>query len=486
MIETAYDLLVVGGGINGVGIARDAAGRGLRVCLVERNDLGSATSSASSKLVHGGLRYLESYEFRLVRESLGERETLLRMAPHIVRPMRFVLPVEKTMRPAWMLRAGLFLYDHLAPRALLPATRRVDLRTMAQGTMLDGRFKTGFEYSDCWVDDARLVVLNAIDARERGADIRTRTECMSVQRNQTDWLVDLKGADGTTSSVRSRALVNAAGPWVEEMLGRMGSRRNASRVRLVKGSHLIFPRFFAGEHAYILQTSDGRVVFAIPYEGDFTLVGTTEMGWEPADGPPAISQAESDYLCSVINATFKTRLSPSDAVWSYAGVRPLYDDNQASATVVTRDYVFDLDESEGAPALSVFGGKLTTYRCLAESALDKLKPWFPNLAPAWTTGSHLPGGDFAPLGLAALTDDHSKRWPWLPHRSVARMTIAYGTRLERLIDTANGLSDLGQDHGAGLTDAEIAYLKVEEFAQTAEDILWRRSKLGLHGAMLLD
>ncbi len=476
-----YDLLIIGGGINGVGIARDAAGRGLKVMLCEKDDLASATSSASSKLVHGGLRYLESYEFRLVRESLGERETLLNIAPHLIWPLRFVLPIMPGMRPAWMLRIGLFLYDNLAKRSFLPGTKALNLRASLQGAPLQERLRKGFEYSDCWADDARLTVVNAVDAKERGADICTRTECVALDRAVDRWTATLCQPDGATRTVDARIIVNAAGPWVEEILGQIGNRSNSQGVRLVKGSHIVTKRLYEGDHAYIFQSADGRVIFAIPYEHDYTLIGTTECDWTIEQGKPEISATEIDYLCATASDYFKQPITPSDIVWSYSGVRPLFDDKSESASVVTRDYVFDLDTAQGelAPALSIFGGKLTTYRKLAEHAMDKLSVCLPGLREGWTTSAPLPGGDFSPTETGALLAAHQAQFPWLPAPQVARMTQAYGTRLPRVMGEATSVEQLGQHFGAGLYEAEVRHLRDAEFAQSAEDVLWRRSKLGL-------
>jgi glycerol-3-phosphate dehydrogenase len=476
-----YDLMVIGGGINGVGIARDAAGRGLKVLLCEKNDLASSTSSSSSKLIHGGLRYLESYEFRLVREALAERETLLKMAPHIIWPLRFVLPVEKGMRPAWMLRVGLFLYDHLARRAVLPGTKSLKLRNCLQGQPLQAHLTKGFEYSDCWADDARLVVLNAVDAAERGARIATRTECLSLDRSPEKWTATLRNSDGGIYAADARVVVNAAGPWVDDLLGKMGRRSNRGHIRLVKGSHIVTRKLFEGDHAYIFQSGDGRVIFAIPYEDDYTLIGTTEQNWSLNQGEVKISAEETRYLCDTINLYFAKAISPQDVVWSYAGVRPLFDDQNESASVVTRDYVFDLDDQNDrlAPVLSIFGGKLTTYRKLAQQAVDKLGPYFGQIGPAWTATAALPGGDFDPADIAGLRTRHAARWPWLSGQQIHRMTAAYGTRMDQVMGDAQSLDDLGYHFGAGLYEAEVHYLKTFEFAHSADDVLWRRSKLGL-------
>ncbi len=477
-----YDLLIIGGGINGAGIARDAAGRGLKVLLCEKHDLAGATSSSSSKLVHGGLRYLESYEFALVRQALAEREVLLNIAPHLIWPLRFVLPVEVGMRPAWVLRLGLFLYDHLAKRSLLPGTRTLALRECLQGEPLQDRLTTAFEYSDCWADDARLVVLNAVDAAERGATIATRTECIALARSEKCWAATLRAADGSSRLVEARIVVNAAGPWVGVLLGKISQSSDRNSLRLVKGSHIIVKRLYEGEHAYILQSADRRVVFAIPYEQDYTLIGTTEEEWSLSRGEARISDAEADYLCAAINHSFKRHITREDVIHSYAGVRPLFDDKNLSASVVTRDYVFDLDAPNDrmAPVLSIFGGKLTTYRRLAEQAITKLSPYFEKLAPNWTYAAPLPGGDFPASHPAALSDELSHQYPWVPPAQLKRMTQAYGTRVPPILGGAHSLSELGRHFGAGLYENEVRYLRNTEFAQTADDILWRRSKLGLH------
>jgi glycerol-3-phosphate dehydrogenase len=483
--DDPYDLLIIGGGINGVGIARDAAGRGLKVLLCEKSDLASGTSSASSKLIHGGLRYLESYEFRLVRESLGERETLLRIAPHIIWPLRFVLPVMPGMRPRWMIRIGLFLYDHLARRSVLPGTVSLKLQTCRQGASLKPELTHGFEYSDCWADDARLVVLNAVDAAERGAAIATRTECVKLERNAQFWTATLRTEAGREREICSKILINAAGPWVEDVLGLAGKRTNESpnegKVRLVKGSHLITRKLYDGDHAYIFQSSDGRVIFAIPYEGDFTLIGTTEEQWSPDQGPPKLSDSEARYLCEAVSSYFDKPLTEHDIISTFSGVRPLFDDKSAAASVVTRDYVFDLDTGGGeeAPLLSIFGGKLTTYRKLAEHALDRLAHFFDGMQGEWTSGVSLPGGDFLLGQRESVLSNYVSRYPWMPQSQLERMFQAYGTRLPRVIGGAACAADLGKDFGAGLYESEVEYLRRIEFARTVEDIVWRRSKLGL-------
>ncbi|MEE9434854.1 MAG: glycerol-3-phosphate dehydrogenase [Sphingorhabdus sp.] len=476
------DLLVIGGGINGVGVARDAAGRGLKVLLCEKDDLGSHTSSSSSKLIHGGLRYLEHYEFRLVRESLAERETLLKAAPHIIWPVRIVLPVEPGMRPSWLLRLGLLIYDNLAKRAILPGTKTLDLRKAQQGAPLKSHLKKGFEYSDCWADDARLVALNAVDAAARGADIRTRTECTALERHVSHWSATLRNRDGAEETVQAKMLVNAAGPWVERILGKFGRVDSSAGVRLVKGSHIVTKRLYEGSHSYIFQSPDGRIIFAMPYEGEFTLIGTTDIPMETPEQKVEISETEVDYLCDAVNEYFERPISREDIIWSYAGVRPLFDDKAESASVVTRDYVFDLDGGNGAfaPVLSIFGGKLTTYRKLGEHAMEKLRPFFPDMRESWTRAAQLPGGDFAYDGANRLREKYEAAYPWLDPSIVARMTRSYGTLIEKILGDASSAKDLGKHYGAGLYRAEIDYLCAHEFAQTDEDILWRRSKLALH------
>ena len=477
-----YDLLVIGGGINGVGIARDAAGRGFRVLLCEQNDLGSATSSASTKLIHGGLRYLEYYEFRLVREALIEREVLLRAAPHIIWPLDFVLPHSRELRPAWMIRAGLFLYDHIGGRERLPASRRIDLRKDPAGRPLSDRYTTAFQYADCWVEDSRLVVLNAMDAAERGAEIRPRLRCAAARRIDGLWHATLEPAGGGAArTVQARALVNAAGPWVTDVLGRVTGANRQNSLRLVKGSHLVVPRLYDGDHAYILQHTDRRVVFLIPYEQDFTLIGTTDVVHEGDPGAAGIEPAEAAYLCEAVNRYLARPVKPEDAVWSYSGVRPLYDDASENVSAVTRDYVFDLDDADGqAPLLSVFGGKITTYRKLAEHAVGKLAPLLGGGGRDWTGPSALPGGDMPGADFDRFLDDLGRARPWLPAGLARRYARAYGTRVEVLLDGVRDLAGLGEDLGGGLHEAEVDYLVRHEWAETAEDILWRRSKLGLH------
>jgi len=467
--------------VNGCGIARDAAGRGLSVLLCEQNDLASGTSSASTKLVHGGLRYLEHYEFRLVRESLMEREVLLRSAPHIIWPLRFVLPHHKGLRPRWMLRLGLFLYDHLGGRRLLPPTRSVDFRRDPVGGALQPTYRYGFEYSDCWVDDARLVVLAARDAAERGATILPRTRCLSATREADGWrlvLADVR--TGAETTVEAKVLVNAGGPWVGSVLRGVVRSNAPSRTRLVKGSHIIVPRVSSDDRAFIFQNSDGRIIFAIPYEGDFTLIGTTDEDFRDDPATVAISEPEIAYLCRSASEYLARPVKPEDIVWTYSGVRSLYDDGASAAQEATRDYVLDLDAGEGkAPLLSVFGGKITTFRRLAESALERLGPYLPSTGRPWTAEARLPGGDFAPDGAAALAAEIREAHPYLAPHHAARLVRAYGTRARRLLEGCRSAADLGRTFGADLTEREVDYLMQHEWARTGADVLWRRSKLGL-------
>ena len=474
MAETpTFDLLIVGGGINGAGIARDAAGRGLKVLLVEKDDLAAHTSSASSKLIHGGLRYLEQFQFRLVRESLAERERLLRIAPHLIRHVDFVVPQEGSPRPAWLVRLGLLLYDNLAGRDSLPATRTVSLAADPRGEGLRRREGKAFIYADCFVDDSRLVVLNALDSAERGAQIVTRTELVTAERGKT-WRAMVHGPTGV-ERVQARVLVNAAGPWVADLLQRVNatSRR---RIRLVKGSHVVVPRLYDGDHAFLIQNPDRRFVFAIPFETDFTLVGTTDSFWKGEPGNPEIDEAETDYLLDAVRRTFAKPVERSDIAWTYSGIRPLFDDGSSTAATVTRDYLLDLDE-QGAPVLSIFGGKLTTYRRLAEHALRRLGHLFPNAGGPWTAQAALPGGDRDP---AELLSSLESEFPRLPDALLRRMSRAYGTRANRILAGAVTLDDLGPVLAGDLTAREVDYLVNVEWARTAEDILFRRTKLGLH------
>ncbi|MEG3155597.1 glycerol-3-phosphate dehydrogenase [Sphingomonas sp. RB1R13] len=470
-----HDLLVIGGGINGTGIARDAAGRGLKVLLVERDDLASHTSSSSTKLIHGGLRYLEMYEFRLVRESLAEREKLLDIAPHLIRPMRFVMPLAKGMRPAWLIRLGLLLYDRIGGRSRLPRSFGVRLAGTKWGAGLKP-IERGFVYSDGWVDDARLVVLNALDAKERGATIRTRTAFLGARREADHWAVRL----GDGSVVTARAIVNTAGPWVGQVLEEMPEARAEKPPRLVKGSHIVVPRMFAGDHAYILQNEDKRIVFAIPYEGEFTLIGTTDKPFTGDPSCPVIDADETEYLCASVNRYFATPIAPGDVVSSYSGVRPLFDDGADEAAEVTRDYVLRLGTDQAPQLLSSFGGKITTYRKLAEHALEQLAPFLPAMGPEWTAGVALPGGDIG-VGIEEFVAGVMARWPFLPGDTAERMARSYGTRIAAVMGQAKGLADLGEALGAGLFGREVDYLVAEEWAVSATDILARRTKLGIHG-----
>lgn len=477
------DMLVVGGGINGAGIARDAVGRGASVMLVEQDDFASHTSSASTKLIHGGLRYLEYYEFRLVREALIERERLLRIAPHIIWPMRFILPYTPQARPAWMLRMGLFLYDHLAGRMTLPKSRSVNFTTSPVGAPLNGSCVKGFAYSDGWVQDSRLVVLNAMDAVARGADVRTRTRMVSAQRTDGVWSVVIENVrDGSRETVRARVLVNAGGPWVSEILRDRARIQTDKHVRLVKGSHIVVPRMFDGEQAYILQNPDKRIVFAIPYEQKFTLIGTTDVPWTQAPGRVEISPEEIRYLCESVSRYFKKPVTPDDVVWSYAGVRPLYDDASKNASAVTRDYVLDIDAANGqAPLLSIFGGKITTYRRLAEHALEKLRPFLPVLSAAgWTADRVLPGGDLGAGGFDGALARFARATPFLDASQHWRLVRNYGSCAMDIVGDAKSAEDMGESFGGGLTAREIDYLMDHERAETVEDVLWRRSRMGLH------
>jgi glycerol-3-phosphate dehydrogenase len=472
-----FDLAVIGGGINGTGIARDAAGRGLRTVLIEQNDLASGTSSASSKLIHGGLRYLEHGEFRLVREALREREVLLRAAPHLITPIRFVLPIHEARRSAMVLRLGLLLYDLMGRRRILPPTRELDLVTDEAGLPLKARFHHAFEYSDCFVDDARLVVLNAVDAAERGAVIRTRTRCVRADRTD-EWRLVLN-ARGQRDVITTRILINATGAWNELFAETALRQRPARRLRLDKGSHIVVRRLYDHDRAYILQVADDRVIFTIPFERDFTLIGTTDQAFAGDPSTALPTGEEINYLCRGVSDYFRTEIGAADVVWTFAGVRSLYDDGARKAQDLGRDYTPILDERYGeAPLLTVYGGKITTYRRLAEEVLARLTHFFPRSRP-WTAQSHLPGGDFVYDGFETLVERTQRSWPFLRLDHARRLVRAYGTRVERVLDKATGIDDLGTRFGADLTAAEVRYLMRKEWAQTAEDVLWRRSKLGL-------
>jgi glycerol-3-phosphate dehydrogenase len=482
-LDRTFDLAIIGGGVNGCGIARDAVGRGNSVFLCEMNDLASGTSSWSTKLVHGGLRYLEYYEFRLVREALIEREILWQIAPHIIRPLRFVLPHHDGLRPAWLLRLGLFLYDHIGGRHLLPPTRSVDLSRDEVGKpLIPNRYTKGFEYSDCFVDDARLVVLTARDAADRGAEIHTRTRAVQIREVDGIWQVTVENSfTRERSTIRARVLVNAGGPWVEQVLS-SGSGVNArAKVRLVQGSHIVLPKLYEHDRAYMFQNSDGRIVFVIPYQDDFTLIGTTDRDY---DGDPAkvkASTEEIQYLCDSVSEYLAKPVKPGDVVWTYAGVRPLYDDGASEAKAATREYVFELDTPGGAPLLSIYGGKITTHRRLAEEALEKLSPYLTGAKAreGWTGKTPLPGGDMDVSAIPALSAELVRDYPFLTSSQANRLAHAYGTRASRLLGQAKSPDDLGRTFGAGLTEAEVRYLMSSEWACTAEDIVWRRSKLGL-------
>jgi glycerol-3-phosphate dehydrogenase len=498
----AYDLFIIGGGINGCGVARDAAGRGLKVGLAEMGDLGGATSSASTKLFHGGLRYLEYFEISLVRHARAERETLLRAMPHISWPMRFVLPYHPDMRfdsvtptsriltrlmpwmkgrrPAWLIRFGLLLYDSLGGRTILPSTTTLTLKGSPEGAALDAKFEKAFEYSDCWIEDSRLVILNARDAEARGAEICVGSKVISGERSGDHWSLTLE--DQRTDQQRrvtAKVVINAAGPWVSDVIQTKVRLNSRERVRLVRGSHIVTRRLYDHDKCYFFQGTDGRICFAIPYERDFTLIGTTDAEHADLSEKPTCTEAEAQYLIDFVNGYFAKKINRSDIAWSYSGVRPLYDDGAANASATTRDYVLSLDTSAGAPILNIFGGKITTYRCLAEDALDKIAAFFPGLPGKWTAGKALPGGDFPVDGFDALVDKVQRDFPFLPDRLTRRLVRAYGTETKDVLGKASGLKDLGCNFGADLYEAEIKWLIAKEYARSADDVLWRRSKLGL-------
>ncbi|GHC28895.1 glycerol-3-phosphate dehydrogenase [Gemmobacter caeni] len=475
------DLFVIGGGINGAGIARDAAGRGLSVVLCEKDDLAEGTSSRSGKLVHGGLRYLEYYEFRLVREALIEREVLLNAAPHIIWPMRFVLPHSPEDRPAWLVRLGLFLYDHLGGRKKLPGTRTLDLRRDPEGMPILDQFTRGFEYSDCWVDDARLVVLNALGAAEKGAEVLTRSPAISARRENGGWTVITRdGTTGETRTFRAKCLVNCAGPWVSEVINNVAGSNSSRNVRLVKGSHIIVPKWWAGSNAYLVQNHDKRVIFINPYEGDKALIGTTDIAYEGRAEDVAADESEIDYLLAAVNRYFKEKLRRSDVLHSFSGVRPLFDDGKGNPSAVTRDYVFDLDETGGAPLLNVFGGKITTFRELAERGLHRLRHIFPKMGDDWTQHAPLPGGEMPGADYETFANDLRDSYPWMPRKLVQHYGRLYGARTRDVVGAATTLAGLGRHFGGNLYEAEVRYLTAKEWARTAEDILYRRTKHYLH------
>ncbi|MCI2394922.1 glycerol-3-phosphate dehydrogenase [Aliiroseovarius sediminis] len=496
------DLFIIGGGINGCGIARDAAGRGLSVTLAEMNDLGGATSSASTKLFHGGLRYLEYFEIRLVREALIERETLLRAMPHISWPMRFVLPYHKDMRfegdtptskllsfvmpwmkgrrPAWLIRLGLFLYDNLGGRKFLPGTKTLSLPGTPEGAPLKDKFSKAYEYSDGWVDDARLVILNARDAEARGATILPRTKVVKTTRLADHWVIETQDTrTGATTRHRAKIVVNAAGPWVGELIHGALDVETKEGVRLVRGSHIVTPKLFDHDKAYFFQGTDGRIIFAIPYEHDFTLIGTTDAPHDTADTSPVCTDEERDYLIDFVNQYFARPITKDDVVWTYSGVRPLYDDGASSATAATREYVLKLNDTDGAPVLNIFGGKITTYRRLAENALAKLRRHLPQLGADWTADQPLPGGDFPMDGVQDLIDKLKRDFPFLTNLWATRLIRAYGMESWDVLAGASSVDDLGNDFGATLTAQEVRWLIDKEFARRADDVIWRRSKLGL-------
>jgi len=473
-----HDLAIVGGGINGAGIARDAAGRGLSVVQFEKGDLAGATSSASSKLIHGGLRYLEHYEFRLVAEALAERETLLGIAPHIITPLMFVLPRVASMRPRWMLRAGLWLYDHLARRSVLPSARSVRFSTSPLGSGLRPGITDGFTYSDCWADDARLVVLNCMSAADRGASIHTRTEVVSVRTEGDRWRITTQSTRGGRADHLAKAIVNAAGPWVRTLLTEGFGRRPDHSIRLVKGSHIVTSPLYAGDHAFILQNNDGRVVLVIPFKGRYSLIGTTDI---PHSGRPedaVISSEEIAYLCAAVNRYFKRTIDSSNVLWSFSGVRPLFDDGSANPSEITRDYKLLIDTQSGPPLLSIYGGKITTYRRLAEHALEMLRTWFPNMRSPWTGSEPLPGGNL-PGGIIAFAEDLRKRYPSLPEAILTGLASRHGSNALRVLGDAQTTEGLGPHFGDDLYGREVDWFMDREWARTADDVLWRRTKAGL-------
>ena len=475
------DLLVVGGGLNGVGIARDAAGRGLNVLLCEQHDLAQHTSSASSKLVHGGLRYLEQYEFRLVRESRAEREVLLRAAPHIVHPMRFVMPHVPALRPAWMIRAGLFLYDYLARRDTLPGSHGLDLSAAPFNHGLKPGLTKGFIYSDCWVDDARLVIANARAAVDLGATILTRTTCVSARRDGARWRVTLQPGSAAAIEVNARALANVTGPWAKQFINKNMELDTSFGLKLVKGSHIIVPRLYAGEHAFILQNDDRRVVFVYPYEADYTIIGTTDVEHAGDPGTCVASAEEIDYLCRAANRYFSRATTAADVVWSYCGIRPLFDDGAKNVSKITRDYTLRVDGSaDTAPVLSVFGGKITTYRRLAEQALEKLADWFPRMKAPWTEQAVLPGGELGVATLDAFIQVLQRDYPALPGALLQSLARRHGAAARAVLTDAKSIADLGEDFGGNLYAREVDYFVRHEWVHSVEDILWRRTKAGLH------
>ncbi|MCY4208073.1 MAG: glycerol-3-phosphate dehydrogenase [Roseovarius sp.] len=502
MQNRIYDLFVIGGGVNGCGIARDAAGRGASVCLAEMGDIGGATSASSTKLIHGGLRYLEYFEFRLVRHSLVEREILLAAMPHISWPMRFVLPLHAEMRfesatpisrllgrlmpwlgnrrPSWIIRLGLFLYDNMGKRKILPGTRGICLDGSEEGLVLKSRFDKAYEYSDCWIEDNRLVVLNARDAENLGGRIMVRTKVLSLRRTDEYWEVAVEDlASGKTFPIRAKVVVNAAGPWAGKLFASCSGMLQRENVRLVRGSHIVTRKLYDHDKCYLLQGADARVVFMIPFESDFTLVGTTDVEHGSPDDNPECSSEERRYLIDFVNNYLENPLADGDVVWTYSGVRPLYDDGNGSATAATRDYVIVEDISGGAPLINVFGGKITTFRCLAEDVLKKVSRHLPEIGDSWTKDAALPGGDFPINGIQDIIDGLRSEYPFLTDFWARRLARAYGTEARHVLGLAKSKADLGRDFGASLTERELRWLVQREFARTAEDVLWRRTKLGL-------
>ncbi len=478
MQEQVYDILVIGGGINGVMVARDAAGRGLSVLLVEKDDLASGTSSASSKMIHGGLRYLEYYEFRLVRESLREREILLRSAPHIIQPLRLLLPTIRGSRPTWLVLIGLWLYDHLASHISLPRSSKADLNSGPYAEGLKPEINHGFAYSDCWTDDARLVVLAALDAARWGAHIMPRTRCSAARRDGQFWRASLIQQDGSEIETRARALVNAAGPWAYEVLTGVAGGATKLRLRLIKGSHIVVPRLHGGDHAFLLQNEDGRVIFVIPFKGRTSLIGTTEMVHESPPGPVEIEAHEIEYLCHAVSMYFKRQIKPADVVWSFAGLRPLCDDGNTDPDAITRDYVLEVDRPEGvAPLVSIFGGKLTTARRLAERLVNGLNPPFPDLGEPWTENAVLPGGEMD--NFETFARDLASEHPGFQRDFITGLARRHGANAREILGGATCEADLGEHFGGALHAAEVDWLIDEEWAQTVEDVLWRRTKCGL-------
>ena len=479
-VDKIYDIFIAGGGINGLGVARDAAGRGYSVCLCEMNDFASGTSSNSTKLIHGGLRYLEHYKFRLVQESLKEREVLLKMAPHIIWPMRFILPHSKGMRPAWLLRLGLFLYDHLGFRKILPGTSHVKLNKSKFGEPLKSHFKFGYEYSDCWVDDSRLVILNAVDASLRGADIQNYCKVTKVEKSDGLWSITTTNTiDGKKNIYQTKCFINASGPWVDDILQNSFEKKNSKNVRLVRGSHIVVNKLFEHDRSFICQNNDNRIFFMIPYEDKYTLIGTTDIDHGHSAGKVEISEEEKLYICKSANEYLKTEINLKDIVWSYSGVRPLYDDGASAAQEATRDYVIKAEEQESTLMINIFGGKITTYRRLSESILKHIEAFFGKRGNSWTDQSSLPGGNIGVDGQLDLENKIQMRYPFLTKETIKRLVRSYGTISFDIFGDAENIDSLGRDFGSGLYEKEVVYLVQNEWARTSEDILFRRSKLGL-------